>query len=114
MDEVSVVHGIGASPGRRRGRARVLFTVDDYADVALGEILVTRFATPDVTLAFDRIAGLVTDQGGRSAHAAVVARELGVPAVVGTQAATAIIPNGADVVLDGTQGTVRILGPVSG
>jgi pyruvate, water dikinase len=87
----------------------VLPAPTDFSQVGAGDILVTRFTTPEVVLAFDRIAGLITDQGGRSAHAAVVAREVGVSAVVGTQIATEAIPDGSVVDLDGSEGTVRVL-----
>lgn len=109
MNEPGTISGIAGSPGRRRARARVLLHANEFGDVAAGEILVTRFASPEVVLVFDRIAGLVTDQGGRLAHAVVVARELGLPAVVGTQDATQTIPTGAILVLDGDMGTVRVV-----
>jgi pyruvate,water dikinase len=110
MPDADLVHGIAASPGWGKGRARLLLDLNDLTSVQRGDILVTRFATPDVVLAFDRIAGLVTDQGGRSAHAAAVARELGVPAVVGTQRATRTIRDGSTVSVDGTRGRVSVLG----
>jgi phosphoenolpyruvate synthase/pyruvate phosphate dikinase len=109
ITEPMVIRGLPASPGRRRGRARVLRAVADLAEVQPGEILVTRSAVPDVVVAFDRIGALITDQGGRLAHAAVVAREFGVPAVVGTQIATHNIPNGSIVMLDGAEGTVTVV-----
>jgi phosphohistidine swiveling domain-containing protein len=87
-----------------------LVSASDLSGVRPGEVLVTRFASPEVVLAFDRIGALVTDQGGRSAHAAVVARELGIPAVVGTQEATQVVASGDLVAIDGAAGTVRILG----
>lgn len=99
--------GIPGSPGRSRGRAAVLSSAADFETIRRGEILVTRFATPDVVLVFDRIAALVTDQGGRSAHSVVVARELGIPVVVGTQTATRDIPHGASVMIDGDHGTIE-------
>src|SRR4051812_31488053 len=105
MSEAEVLRGIGASPGRRRGRARVLLASSEFSQLRPGEILVTRFTRPELVLVFDRIAGLVADQGGRSAHAAVVAREAGVPAVVGTQSATKLIPDGSVVALDGSEGS---------
>jgi pyruvate,water dikinase len=103
------VRGIAASPGRRRGRARVLLALADLSEVRQGDILVTRFATPDLVLVFDKIAAFVTDQGGRLAHASVVAREHGVPGVVGTQVATDVIPDGCIIVVDGAAGSVRIV-----
>jgi len=81
----------------------------EFTKIRSGEILVTRFATPDVVLVFDRIVGLVTDQGGRSAHAAVVARELGIPTVVGVQNATEMIADESTILIDGTDGTVEVL-----
>src|SRR4051812_31664013 len=109
MPESITIEGIAASPGRRRGRARVLRSAREFSQIRPGEILVTRFTTPDVVLVLDRIAGLITDQGGRLAHAAVVAREFGVPAVVGTQVATEQIPDGSIVDLNGTEGTARVV-----
>lgn len=108
MADRSRILGIAASPGRRRGRARVLRTVDDLNTVRSGEIVVTRAMVPDLVLAFDRVAAVVTDHGGRLAHASVVARELGVPAVVGTQVATVRIPEGSLILVDGSAGTVVV------
>jgi pyruvate, water dikinase len=110
MHSAAAVHGIPASPGHVRARARVLLKAADFPQLLPGEILVTRFASPEVVLVFDRAAGLVTDQGGRSAHAAVVAREHGIPAVVGTQTATGAIPDRSTVTLDGSAGTARVIG----
>lgn len=104
-----VIEGLAASPGRTRGVARVLTTSSEFSGVRPGEILVTRFATPEVVLVFDRIRAFVTDQGGRSAHAAVVARELGIPAVVGTQLATELISDGSVIVVDGASGIVAVV-----
>jgi phosphoenolpyruvate synthase/pyruvate phosphate dikinase len=109
MGDVATLSGIAGSPGTRRGPARVVLNASDFGQVQAGEILVTRFASPDVVLVFDRIVGLVTDQGGRFAHAVVVARELGVPAVVGTQDATERVVTGSVVVLNGGEGTVRVV-----
>jgi phosphoenolpyruvate synthase/pyruvate phosphate dikinase len=105
-----VINGVAASPGRRRGRARVVVSSDDLVRVAAGEILVTGSASPELVLVFDRVAAFVTDQGGRSAHACVVAREFGIPGVVGTQVATQAIPDGSVVSVDGSTGTVAVLG----
>lgn len=108
MVDGATLTGIPASPGRRSGPARVLSSLADLAAVRSGEILVARAMVPELVLVFDRIAGVVTDQGGRLAHASVVARELRVPAVVGTQVATNRIRNGVSLLLDGSVGTVRI------
>ncbi len=111
MAEGSLIVGIAASPGRRRGRARVLRTLGDLPTVRSGEILVARAMVPDLVLAFDRVTAVVTDYGGRLAHASVVARELGVPAVVGTQVATVQIPDGSLILIDGSAGTVLVEEP---
>lgn len=86
--------------------ARVVESADEMAAVQKGEVLVTRFATPEATVAFDRIGALVTDMGGILSHAAVVARECGLPAVVGTREGTRTIITGKRVRVDGTAGTV--------
>jgi pyruvate,water dikinase len=67
-----------------------------------------------LVLAFDRITGLVTDQGGRLAHAVIVARELRLPAVVATQTATTSIPDGSTVIVDGSAGVVEVVGSAGG
>jgi pyruvate,water dikinase len=82
---------------------------EDFARVSAGEVLVCTTTTPAWTPIFSSIAALVTDSGGILCHAAVVAREYGLPAVVGTEAATSAIPDGALVRVDGESGVVRIL-----
>jgi pyruvate,water dikinase len=71
-----------------------------------GEILVTTMTTPDMVPAMSRAAGIVTDEGGMTCHAAIVSRELGVPCVVGTREATKVISEGREVTVDGKTGTV--------
>jgi pyruvate,water dikinase len=109
MLEGATITGLGASPGRRRGRARVIHRLEQLDQVQPGEVLVAEFTQPDLVLAFDRAAAIVTDVGGRLCHAALVAREIGLPAVVGTVDATQRIPDGSTVVVDGTGGTVRVV-----
>jgi pyruvate,water dikinase len=109
MNAGHVLRGLAASPGWGHGRARVVRTVAELASVESGDILIAPYALPDLVAAFDRIGGFVTDQGGRLAHAAVIARELQLPAVVGAQTATASVPDGSIVVVDGTAGTVEVL-----
>jgi phosphoenolpyruvate synthase/pyruvate phosphate dikinase len=102
------ISGIAASPGRYKGRARLITDVRDIPRVKRGEILVTPFTQPQIVLALARVGAIVTDHGGRFAHAAVVAREFGVPAVVGAGDATERIPDGALVMVDGLSGTVEV------
>jgi rifampicin phosphotransferase len=107
--ERGVVLGTGASPGRAVGTARVVRSPDDFARVAAREILVCPTTTPAWTPLFGSLGGLVTDTGGILCHAAVVAREYALPAVVGAQGATRTVPDGALVELDGDSGEVRVL-----
>jgi pyruvate,water dikinase len=103
-----VVKGVAASQGIVRGIARVILTLDQVDRLAPGEILVTLATAPPWTPLFAVAGGLVTEAGGILSHAATVAREYKIPAVVGAKGALARIPDGAIVTLDGTAGTVRI------
>jgi len=101
--------GAGASPGVAEGVARLVVTPEDFARVQPGDVLVAATTTPAWTPLFGSISALVTDTGGILSHAAVVAREYGIPAVVGAAGATSVIPEGARVRVDGTTGAVVLL-----
>jgi phosphohistidine swiveling domain-containing protein len=101
--------GAGASAGIAEGVARVVASADDFARVSTGEILVTATTTPAWTPLFRSLGGLVTETGGILSHAAVVARESGLPAVVGAAGACSAIPDGARVRIDGTSGAIQLL-----
>jgi len=101
--------GIGASDGLVEGPAHVALSLEDLEGLAPGAILVVPATNPAWMHAFVRIAGIVTDQGGSLSHAAVVAREYRIPAVLGTQRATLDIQHGRIIRIDGTNGTVEIL-----
>ena len=101
--------GAGASAGIAVGTARVVTGVEDFRSVQRGDILVTTTTTPAWTPLFPSLAGLVTESGGILSHAAVVAREYGLPAVVGAAGATSAIPEGRRIRIDGTAGTVTLL-----
>jgi pyruvate,water dikinase len=100
---------IGASDGLVEGPAHVALSLEDLEGLAPGAILVVPATNPAWMHAFVRIAGIVTDQGGSLSHAAVVAREYRIPAVLGTQRATLDIQHGRIIRIDGTNGTVEIL-----
>ncbi|MBN1656843.1 MAG: hypothetical protein JXA93_00505 [Anaerolineae bacterium] len=102
-----LLRGQAGAPGTVRARARLVSTLADAARLQPGEILVTRTTAPPWTPLFYTAAALVTDAGGLLSHGAVVAREIGIPAVVGTAHATARIPDGAMLQVDGTAGVVR-------
>jgi phosphohistidine swiveling domain-containing protein len=101
--------GTAASSGTATGIARVVASPDDFGRVSGGEVLICTTTTPAWTPLFPSLAALVTDTGGILCHAAVVAREYGLPAVVGTEIATRIIPDGVLVQVDGASGEVRVL-----
>src|ERR671914_2944909 len=103
------ISGIGGSPGVVEGVARVVLHEDQFDDVRAGDILVCHMTNPAWVVLFTKIAGLVSNAGGLTAHPAVLSREFGIPAVVGTQDATQAIGNGDRVRVDGTTGVVEIL-----
>ncbi|MGH2446360.1 MAG: PEP-utilizing enzyme, partial [Candidatus Limnocylindria bacterium] len=108
-DVAGQVAGIGGSPGVVEGIARVVLREDQFDDVRAGDILVCHMTNPAWVVLFTKIAGLVTNAGGTTAHPAVLSREFGIPAVVGTQDATGRIGTGDRVRVDGSNGTVDIL-----
>ena len=104
-----VLHGLPASPGRAAGAARVVLHEKDYGRVAAASVVVARMTRPDLVVAGERAAAIVTDAGGMLCHAAIVAREWGIPCVVGTRTATSRIEDGQTVIVDGTQGSVTLV-----
>jgi pyruvate,water dikinase len=103
------VGGIAGSPGVVEGIARVVMTIDEFDEVRDGDILVCQMTNPAWVVLFTKIAGLVTDTGGTTSHPAVLSREFGIPAVVGTSIATHRIRTGDRIRVDGTNGQVEIL-----
>jgi phosphoenolpyruvate synthase/pyruvate phosphate dikinase len=102
--------GLPVSSGVVEGRARIILTLDD-ADLQPGDILVTSFTDPSWTPLFVSIKGLVTEVGGLMTHGAVIAREYGLPAVVGVENASKLIKDGQKIRVHGTEGYVEILEP---
>ncbi len=102
----AVLKGFGAAPGLAGGIARILRGSAEMERLKAGEILVTTMTTPDMVPAMSRAAGIVTDEGGMTCHAAIVSRELGVPCVVGTREATRVLADGSEVTVDGKAGAV--------
>jgi phosphoenolpyruvate synthase/pyruvate phosphate dikinase len=100
--------GIAVSSGAIEGRARVILNMED-ADIEDGDILVTTFTDPSWTALFVSIKGLVTEVGGLMTHGAVIAREYGLPAVVGVENATRLIKDGQRIRVNGTDGYVEIM-----
>lgn len=102
-----LVKGIPASPGVAYGKAVVALTVDEAArKMKKGDILVTKMTDPDWVPYMKIASAIVTDEGGMTAHAAIVSRELGIPAVVGTGNATKVLRDGLEITVDGSRGVV--------
>ena len=100
--------GLPVSAGTIEGRARVILDIAQ-ADLQAGDILVTAYTDPSWTPLFVGIKGLVTEVGGLMTHGAVIAREYGLPAVVGVEQATQLIRDGQQIRVHGTDGYIEIL-----
>lgn len=105
---IGAMAGMAVSSGIVEGRARVILRIED-AELESGDILVTTFTDPSWTPLFVSIKGLVTEVGGLMTHGAVIAREYGLPAVVGVEHATRMIRNGQRIRVNGTEGYVELL-----
>ena len=101
-----VLTGIGASAGRVTATARVLGGPTDFGQLQDGDVLVASITTPAWTSLFARAAAVVTDIGGPLSHSSIVAREYGIPAVLGTGVATRRITSGQTITVDGDAGRV--------
>ncbi|MEK6945225.1 MAG: phosphoenolpyruvate synthase [Nanoarchaeota archaeon] len=101
-----ILKGLAASPGIGAGVVRIVHNLQDLEKIKKGDIMVTKMTNPDMVVAMQKSAAIVTDEGGLTAHAAIVSREMGIPAVVGTQEATHILKDGDLVTVDGYTGKV--------
>jgi rifampicin phosphotransferase len=101
-----VLKGVAGSPGRITAPSRVIHGPDEFGQMRPGDILVARITTPAWTPLFALAAGVVTDVGGPLSHSSIVAREYGIPAVLGTGAATERLTSGQRITVDGDAGTV--------
>ena len=101
-----LVRGLAASPGIGRGKVKKIKDVSEINLVKEGDILVTAMTNPDMVPAMRTAAAVVTDEGGRTCHAAIVSRELGIPCVVGSNDATSVLKEGMEITVDATRGVV--------
>jgi pyruvate,water dikinase len=106
IDAPILLSGAPASPGVAAGPVRIVPDPSYIDKVLEGDILVAEMTTPDFVPAMKRAAAIVTDRGGRTAHAAIVSRELGIPCVVGAEKATTSLKDGQMITVDGTNGKV--------
>jgi pyruvate,water dikinase len=102
----AILTGVAASPGIAVGPVRIVPDASQIDKVKNGDVLVAEMTTPDFVPAMKRATGIVTDRGGRTAHAAIVSRELGIPCVVGTEVATKTLSDGQEITVDGSSGEV--------
>ncbi|HET9422722.1 MAG TPA: PEP-utilizing enzyme, partial [Nocardioides sp.] len=105
----TVLHGLSVNEGSYEGTARLVRDAADFGRIRQGDVLVTRNTSPYFNVVLPLLGAIVTDRGGQLSHAAIVAREYGIPGVVGTREATTLVPDGARVRVDGTTGEVHVL-----
>ncbi|MHC1681299.1 MAG: phosphoenolpyruvate synthase [Methanomassiliicoccales archaeon] len=101
-----LLKGLGASPGVAGGPVRIVSDEMNLEVVKKGDVMVTAMTSPDMVPAMTRAAAIVTDEGGMTCHAAIVARELGIPCIVGASHATELLKDGEKITVDGSMGIV--------
>ena len=101
-----ILSGLAASPGIASGKIRIVEKMEDLSKVNQGDILVTKMTNPDMVVTMQKSSAIVTDDGGLTAHAAIVSREMGIPCVVGTHEATTKLKDGEIITVDGYTGNV--------
>ena len=106
IEAEAILTGIAASPGIAVGTAKIISGASQIDRIKKGDVLVAEMTTPDFVPAMKRAVAIVTDRGGRTAHAAIVSRELGIPCIVGTETATKILSDRQEITVDGSRGQI--------
>ncbi len=101
-----LLSGLGASPGVSSGTVKIVHSLNELSKIQKGDVLVTMMTNPDMVVTMQRAAGIITDEGGITSHAAIISREMGIPCVVGTRTATQSLTEGQVVTVDGSTGRV--------
>lgn len=101
-----LLSGLAASPGVASGIVKVILNLDELSKIGKGNVLVTKMTNPDMVVAMCKSSAIVTDEGGATSHAAIVSREMGIPAVVGTRNSTQKLKDGQLVTVDGFTGRI--------
>ncbi|MEM4295831.1 MAG: phosphoenolpyruvate synthase, partial [Candidatus Anstonellales archaeon] len=101
-----LLKGLAASPGIGVGKVKIITKKEELGKIQQGDILVTKMTNPDYVPAMKRASAIVTDEGGLTSHAAIVSRELGIPAIVGTGNATQVLKEGMEITVDAKTGVV--------
>jgi len=101
-----ILKGVAASPGIGSGVVRIVRTLSDLEKIRKGDVLVTKMTNPDMVVTMQKSAAIITDDGGLTSHAAIISREMGIPAVIGTEKATQVLKDGAEVTVNGFTGKI--------
>ena len=101
-----ILEGLAASPGIASGKIKIIHKMEDLPKINKGDILVTKMTNPDMVVTMQKSAAIVTDDGGLTAHASIVSREMGIPCIVGTEDATTKLKEGEIITVDGFNGKV--------
>jgi len=101
-----ILTGLGASPGIATGKVKIVKDLNDLDKIKKGDILVTIMTNPDMVVTMQKTSAIITDEGGMTAHAAIVSREMGIPSVVGTREATKKLQDEEEVTVDGYSGKI--------
>ena len=106
LDGQILTEGLAASPGVASGIVKIINSMDDLGKIKQGDILVTTMTNPDMVVTMQKAAAIVTSEGGVTAHAAIISREMGIPAVVGTEDCLDKLKDGDEITVDGSNGKV--------
>lgn len=101
-----ILEGQSASPGIGVGLVKIIKSMEDLPKIKKGDVLVTEMTNPDMVVAMQKSVAIVTNEGGMTSHAAIVSREMGIPAIVGTENATTVLKDGMRITVDGSSGKV--------
>ena len=101
-----ILQGIPASPGIGSGGVKIVYRLEDLNKIKRGDVLVTKMTNPDMVVTMQKCSAIITDEGGVTAHAAIVSREMGIPCIVGTKKATQILRDGMQVTVNGSTGKI--------
>jgi len=101
-----ILEGLAASPGIASGKIKIVEEMSDLPKIKKGDILVTKMTNPDMVVTMQRSSAIITEEGGLTAHAAIVSREMGIPCIVGTQEATTLLKDGETITIDGYNGKI--------
>lgn len=101
-----IIEGLAASPGIASGKVKIVEKMEDLKKIREGDVLVTKMTNPDMVVTMQKASAIITDEGGLTAHAAIVSREMGIPCIVGTDNATEKLKENEIITVDGYSGKI--------